>query len=212
LANFDLGGFNFRAYGVGQVAPWVVFSGAITVAMTLQLAPPSGLLKGFSNAGVLTVAALFPVAIGMYSTGAISILSQRLFGNPKTETAAHPRILPPVAIGSAFINNTPVVAMMIPVVRHLVRKGSLVAPSLYMGLSFAWKLFGSTTLIGSSVNLIVAGMTADAITAGKLSGMKPIGMFDQSWVAIPAAAAGPLYMIYGAPHLLRGNEVTRDDN
>ena len=187
-----------------KLPPWVVFLGAITVAMTLQLAPPSGLLKGFSNAGVLTVAALFPVATGMYSTGAISILSQRLFGNPKTETAAHLRILPPVAIGSAFINNTPVVAMMIPVVRHLMRKGSLVAPSLYMGLSFASKLGGSTTLIGSSVNLIVAGMTADAITAGKLSGMKPIGMFDQSWVAIPAAAAGLLYLIYGAPHLLRG--------
>jgi len=79
-----------------------------------------------------------------------------------------------------------------------------VAPSLYMGLSFASKLGGSTTLIGSSVNLIVAGMTADAITAGKLSGMKPIGMFDQSWVAVPAAAAGLLYLIYGAPHLLRG--------
>ena len=47
-------------------------------------------------------------------------------------------------------------------------------------------------------------MTADAITAGKLSGMKPIGMFDQSWVAVPAAAAGLLYLIYGAPHLLRG--------
>jgi di/tricarboxylate transporter len=73
-----------------------------------------------------------------------------------------------------------------------------------MGLSFASKLGGSTTLIGSSVNLIVAGMTADAITAGKLSGMKPIGMFDQSWVAVPAAAAGLLYLIYGAPHLLRG--------
>jgi hypothetical protein len=53
--------------------------------MTLQLAPPSGLLKGFSNAGVLGVAALFPVATGMHSTGAISLLSQRLFGNPKTE-------------------------------------------------------------------------------------------------------------------------------
>ena len=92
--------------------------------MTLQLASPSGLLKGFSNAGVLTVAALFPVATGMYSTGAISLLAQRLFGNPKTETTAHLRILPPVAIGSAFVNNTPVVAMMIPVVRHLMRRGS----------------------------------------------------------------------------------------
>jgi len=86
---------------------WVVFLGAMTVAMTLRLAPVQGLLKGFSNPGVLTVAALFPVAAGMYSTGAISLLSLRLIGTPKSETAANLRILAPVAIGSAFINNTP---------------------------------------------------------------------------------------------------------
>jgi len=182
---------------------WVVFLGATTVAMTLQLAPAKGLLKGFSNPGVLTVAALFPVAAGMYSTGAISLLSQRLIGSPKSETAANLRILAPVAIGSAFINNTPMVAMMIPVARDLRRQAGLVAPSLLMGISFASILGGNTTLIGGAVNLIVAGMTADAITAGKLVGMKPIGMFDLSWVGVPAAVVGLLYLIYMAPRLLR---------
>lgn len=183
---------------------WVVFIGAMTVAMTLHLAPPAGLLKGFSNGGVLTVAALFPVATGMYSTGAISLLSQRLIGQPKTETSANLRILPPIAIGSAFINNTPMVAMMIPVVRDLRRNAGLVAPSLLMGISFASILGGNTTLIGGAVNLIVAGMTSDAIAAGNLPGMKPIGMFDLSWVGIPAAIVGMLYLVYVAPHLLRG--------
>jgi len=104
--------------------------------MTLQLAPPAGILKGFSNAGVLTVAALFPVAAGMYSTGAISLLSQRLISQPKTETSANLKILPPIVVGSAFINNTPMVAMMIPVVRDLRRQTGLVASSLLMGISF----------------------------------------------------------------------------
>ncbi len=187
-----------------KLPTWVVFLGAMTVAMTLQLASPAGLLKGFSNAGVLTVAALFPVAAGMYSTGAISLLSQRLIRHPKTETSANLCILPPMAIGSAFINNTPMVAMMIPVVRDLRRQSGLVAPSLLMGISFASILGGNTTLIGGAVNLIVAGMTADAISAGKLPGMKPIGMFDLSWVGIPAAIAGLLYLVYVAPRLLRG--------
>jgi len=187
-----------------KLPTWVVFLGAMTVAMTLQLAPPAGLLKGFSNAGVLTVAALFPVAAGMYSTGAISLLSQCLIGHPKTETSANLRILPPMAIGSAFINNTPMVAMMIPVVRDLRRQSGLVAPSLLMGISFASILGGNTTLIGGAVNLIVAGMTADAISAGELPGMKPIGMFDLSFVGVPAAIAGLLYLVYVAPHLLRG--------
>ena len=186
-----------------RLPTWVVFLGAMTVAMTLQLAPAQGLLKGFSNPGVLTVAALFPVAAGMYSTGAISLLSQRLIGTPKSETAANLRILAPVAIGSAFINNTPMVAMMIPVARDLRRQAGLVAPSLLMGISFASILGGNTTLIGGAVNLIVAGMTADAITAGELVGMKPIGMFDLSWVGVPAAVIGLLYLIYVAPRLLR---------
>jgi di/tricarboxylate transporter len=193
----------FAVMAWDKLPTWVVFLGAMTVAMTLQLAPTSAVLKGFSNAGVLTVAALFPVASGMYSTGAISLLSQRLIGHPKTETAANLRILPPMAIGSAFINNTPMVAMIIPVVRDLKRQTGLVAPSLLMGVSFASILGGNTTLIGGAVNLIVAGMAADAIAAGKLPGMKPIGMFDLSWVGVPAAVAGLLYLVYVAPHLLR---------
>jgi di/tricarboxylate transporter len=201
----------FAVMAWDKLPTWVVFVGAMTVAMTLQLAPPSGLLKGFSNAGVLTVAALFPVAAGMYSTGAISLLSQRLIGHPKTETSANLRILPPLAIGSAFINNTPMVAMMIPVVRDLRRQAGLMAPSLLMGISFASILGGNTTLIGGAVNLIIAGMTADAITEGQLPGMKPIGMFDLAWVGVPAAVAGLLYLVYVAPHLLRGLKTNTPD-
>src|SRR3974390_3170442 len=107
----------FAVMAWDKLPTWLVFIGAMTLAMTLGLAPPTGLLKGFSNPGVLTVAALFPVAAGMYSTGAISLLSQRLIGHPKTETSANLRILPPMAIGSAFINHTPMVAMVIPVAR-----------------------------------------------------------------------------------------------
>jgi di/tricarboxylate transporter len=201
----------FAVMAWDKLPTWVVFLGAMTLAMTLQLAPPSGLLKGFSNAGVLTVAALFPVASGMYSTGAISLLSQRLIGQPKTEISANLRILPPMAIGSAFINNTPMVAMMIPVVRDLRRQAGLVAPSLLMGISFASILGGNTTLIGGAVNLIIAGMTSDAIAAGDLPGMKPIGMFDLAWVGIPAAIAGLLYLVYVAPHLLRGMKFNSEE-
>jgi di/tricarboxylate transporter len=186
-----------------KLPTWVIFVGAMTAAMTLRLAPPAGLLKGFSNSGVLTVAALFPVAAGMYSTGAISLISRRLIGQPKTETSANLRILPAIAVGSAFVNNTPMVAMMIPVVRDLRRQAGLVAPSLLMGVSFASILGGNTTLIGGAVNLIVAGMTADAITAGTINGMRPIGMFDLAWVGVPAAIVGMLYLVSIAPHLLR---------
>lgn len=193
----------FVLMATDRIATWVIFLGALTVAMTLRLAPTPALLKGFSNPGVLTVAALFPVAAAMYATGAISLLSRRVLGHPTDEVAAGLRILPSIAIGSAFINNTPMVAMMIPVVRDLRRQTGLAAPSLLMGISFASILGGNTTLIGGAVNLIVAGMTADAISAGELPGMTPIGMFDLALVGVPAAIAGLAYLIYVAPRLLR---------
>jgi Na+/H+ antiporter NhaD/arsenite permease-like protein len=92
-------------------------------------------LAGFSNPGVLTIGALFMVAAGMYSTGAISLLSEKIIGRPKSVLGAQAKILPPIAIGSAFLNNTPLVAMMIPVIRDLCRATGLSKAKLYIPLS-----------------------------------------------------------------------------
>jgi di/tricarboxylate transporter len=138
----------------------------------------------------------------MYSTGAISLLSHRLIGQPKSATKTNLRILPTIAIGSAFLNNTPMVAMMIPVVRDLKRQTGLAAPTLFMGLSFASILGGNITLIGGAVNLIVTGMIVDAINSGQLHGMKPVAIFDLAWVGVPAAIVGLLYLIFVAPRFL----------
>jgi di/tricarboxylate transporter len=194
----------FAVLALDRLPTWLVFGGTLTVMMTLRLASQEALIKGFSNVGVLTVAALFPMAAGMYSTGAISLLSQRLIGSPKNATIANLKLLPPIAIGSAFLNNTPMVAMMIPVVRDLKRQSGLAAPTLFMGLSFASILGGNITLMGGAVNLIVAGMVADAINAGQMHGMKPVAIFDLAWVGVPAAAAGLVYLIFIAPRLLSG--------
>jgi len=185
---------------------WLVFMGTLTAAMTFKLAPADALLKGFSNSGVVTVAALFPVAAGMYSTGAITLLSKLLLGRPKTLGAAQMKILPPIAIGSAFLNNTPLVAMMIPAIRDLARATGLAPSKLFMGISFASILGGTMTLIGTSVNLIIAGLTLDAIASGKLHGMKPLSLFDPIWVGLPITAAGVLFMILIGTRLLPGDD------
>ncbi len=189
-----------------RLPTWLVFVGTLTAAMTLKLAPAQALLNGFSNPGVLTVAALYPVAAGMYATGAISLLSQRMIGLPRTVAAAQLRILPPIALGSAFLDNTPLVAMMIPVVRDLARATGLAASKLFMGLSFAAILGGCMTVMGSSVNLVVAGMTADAIVSGRLSGMKPLTLFAPLWVGLPAAVAGLVFLIAIGTRLLPGDK------
>jgi len=188
----------------GRFPNWLVFMGTLTACLTFRLAPHAALLKGFSNSGVLTVAALFPVAAGMFSTGAISLVTKRVFGRPKTLGAAEIKILPPIAIASSFLNNTPMVAMMIPAIRDLSRTTGLAPSKLFMGVSFASILGGTMTLIGTSVNLIISGLTIDAIDSGKLHGVKPLSLFFPFWVGLPVTVAGVLYMILIGTRLLPG--------
>src|SRR5215510_5522102 len=192
----------FLALVWNKLPIWLVFIATLTVAMTLRLAPPAALLKGYSNTGVVTVAALYPVAAGMYATGAISLISERLLGLPKSITTAQLRILVPVSLASAFLYNTPLVAMMIPAVRDLSRRANLPASKLFMGLSYFALLGGTITLIGTSVNLIIAGLVSEAVAKGELSA-RPIGFFDPMWIGLPAAVAGILYMTFIGPRLLK---------
>ncbi len=185
-----------------KLPAWIVFMGTLTVTMTLQLAPENDLLKGFANSGVATVGVLFTVAAGMYSTGAITIIADRLIGLPKSLNVAQWKILPPVAVGSAFLNNTPLVAMMIPVVRDISQTARLAASKLFIPLSFASILGGAATLIGTSTNLIIAGLVSDAIADGSLTGMDPINIFDPTWIGLPAAVVGIVFIIFIGVRLL----------
>jgi di/tricarboxylate transporter len=175
----------------------VIFLGALTAILTLRIAPESAVLAGFSNVGVLTVGALFMVAAGMYSTGAVTMVADRLIGQPKTVNQAQLKILPPVGLGSAFLNNTPIVAMLIPVVDDLSQSSDLSGSKLYLPVSFASLLGGASTVIGTSTNLIIAGLvTAQlALNASNAPPMHAIGIFEPALVGIPAAAIGIVFMI-----------------
>ncbi len=187
-----------------RLPPVAVFVGALTLTITFHLAPLAASLKGFSNPGVLTIGALFMIAAGMYSTGAITILSDRLIGRPKSVFTAQLKILPSIAFGSAFLNNTPLVAMMIPVIRDLSRSCDLDARKLYLPLSYASILGGTCTLIGTATNLVIAGMITDAISdgGGKLPYMEPVGLFDLSLVGVPVTVAGIVFILFTSRWLL----------
>ncbi|HMG33751.1 MAG TPA: SLC13 family permease [Blastocatellia bacterium] len=193
-----------------KVPAWLVFIGTLTVAMTLRLAPDAALLKGFGNTGVVTVAALYPVAAGMYATGAISLLSERLIGLPRSIRMAQLKIFVPVSVASAFLYNTPLVAMMIPAVRDLTRKTGLSGSKLFMGMSYVASLGGTITLIGTSVNLVVAGMVSDGIAQGHLANARPIGIFDPMWIGVPATVAGLAFMILIGTRLLPDKTAASD--
>jgi di/tricarboxylate transporter len=187
-----------------RLPPAAVFLGALTLTITFGLAPLEASLKGFSNPGVLTIGALFMVAAGMYSTGAITMITEKLIGRPKSLLAAQSRILPPVAFGSAFLNNTPLVAMMIPVIRDLAKSCKLPATRLYIPLSYASILGGTCTLIGTATNLVVAGMVLDTLKRGGNipPGLREIGMFDLAWIGVPITIVGILFLMLTSRWLL----------
>jgi di/tricarboxylate transporter len=180
-----------------KIPPAAVFIGALTLTITFQLAPLEDSLKGFNNPGVLTIGALFMIAAGMYSTGAISILSEKLIGRPRSVFNAQLKILPNIAFGSAFLNNTPLVAMMIPVIRDLSKSCGLDPKKIYIPLSYASILGGTCTLIGTATNLVIAGLVNETLERGgaDLPHMVPVGMFDLSLVGVPATIIGLVFMM-----------------
>lgn len=195
-----------------KLPPVAIFVGALALTMTFGLAPMDQLLDGFANSGVLTIGALFMVAAGMYSTGAITMISEKLIGRPKTLLGAQLKILPAVSFGSAFLNNTPLVAMMIPVIRDLAKATRLAATRLYIPLSYASILGGTCTLIGTATNLVVSGMLKD--TMGEVGAnapyMREITMFDLAWVGVPATLIGLGFIMLFSKWLLPDSEETHD--
>jgi di/tricarboxylate transporter len=188
----------------GKLPTWLVFIGTLTVAMTLKLAPLDELLSGFSNPGVITVAALFPIAAGMYATGAITIASNVLVGLPEKLRQAQLKIFAPVAGASAFLNNTPLIAMMVPVVKDLSQRTGITATKLLMPMSFASILGGASTLIGTSTNLIIAGLIVSA-------GLPALNIFAPTLVAIPAAIIGITFLMTLGNRLLPAGTQEEDD-
>lgn len=156
----------------------------------------SDAVRGFSNTGMLTVAVLFLVVAGLRETGAVEWIARGVLGLPKTHRGALARLVFPLAGMSAFLNNTPLVAMFIPVVTDWAKKIRLRPSQLLMPLSFATVLGGLCSLIGTSTNLVVSGLVVAQ------TDLKPLHMFDPAWLGVPATIAGCLYLIIFGPRLL----------
>ena len=105
---------------------------------------------GFSNQGMLTVGFLFIVAAALQKTGVLNTMGQKLLGEQGGLSRKLARFLPPVSAISAFFNNTPIVAMLIPVVRFWCKKNEVSVSKLLIPLSYATILGGTCTLIGTS--------------------------------------------------------------
>lgn len=169
------------------------------VSGSVLLPTPQQAVAGFGNEGLITIALLFAVVAGLEFTGGTELATGWLLNRAKNLAGAQVRLLIPVATASAFLNNTPVVQALIPVVGDLAKRISESTSRLLLPLSYATILGGMCTLMGTSTNLIVADLNTKAIAAGLNA--EPLTFFSPAIVGIPATILGLLYMI-GASRLL----------
>lgn len=216
-AQFTLGlvGLVFGFLMFTAISPDAVLVGAVVLLMLVGILSPNEALAGMSNEGMITVAVLFVVGAAVRETGGVEFIAARLFGRPKSPTTAVARLMLPTMGLSAFMNNTPLVAMLIPAVGDWSRKLRMPVSKFMIPLSYAAILGGTCTLIGTSTNLVVQGMLIKeqqaAIKSGNAAEIKrldaedgPLGMsmFDITWVGLPAAILGALYIVITSRWLL----------
>ncbi len=156
-----------------------VLIGGVALLTLLGVITAEEALLGLSNEGMATVAVLFIVARGLAQTGVVNWISQRLLGRPNAMPQAQLRLMAPVAALSSILNNTPVVAMMVPAVSDWAKRNKLNVSQLMMPLSYAAIIGGTCTLVGTSTNLVINDMLVDNHQGIGLS------MFDLAWVGVP---------------------------
>lgn len=179
-----------------RIGSHFVLMTVLTILSALGILSGSEALAGFSNSGLITVAAMFVVAAGIHGSGGIDLLVNKLLGKPDSVRSAMTRIFAPVILLSGFLNNTPVVATMIPAIHAWSRKINIPVSKLMIPLSYTAILGGTLTLIGTSTNLVVNGQYQ------ALTGAEGFSLFSITAVGIPVAIAGLLFMWWFFPKWL----------
>ena len=160
-------------------------------------------LQGFANSTLLALGSLFVIAGGLRKAGALDLAAEKLLGREKNLRRALARLSATATTSSAFLNNTPVVAMGIPAVRNWAKSRGISPSKLLIPLSYASILGGICTLIGTSTNLVTHGLLQS-------HGMEGFSFFELAAVGVPAALVGSLYLVFVAPNLLPEREEVRE--
>lgn len=199
-----------------QIEAWLTLVVVVTlvVILALEKAPPAyamlvativlllvGVIdagqafSGFGNEAPIVVAALLIFARAADISGLLPPLIDRLLGTGAVPKHLLARILFPLSLSSAFLNNTTLVAMAIPATVDYCRRNHLSPSRFLMPISYAAVLGGVITTIGTSTNLTISGLLRE-------SGFEPLGIFEITAVGLPVAIVGTTLLVLVAPRLL----------
>lgn len=160
-----------------------------------QISPQEG-ISGFANPATITVLAMLILSTGINRTGIVQLLGQKMATfagtDRRKQLAATIGITGPV---SGAINNTPVVAILVPVINDLAHNGKTSPSKLLIPLSFASMLGGTLTLIGTSTNILASDIAAQLGAESPGLGLHAFGMFEFTKLGVVVFTVGAIYLM-----------------
>ncbi len=207
----------------------ILFCAALAVFVAFGVIDPAAAWEGFSDRAVIAIAGLLVVSAGLRSSGVLDSMGRALLGTVRTERGALARLSAVLLTTSAFLLNTALVAMLLPMVIQWCRQRNIAPSRLLLPISYLAILGGTCTLVGTSTNFVVDGelravtktveglervaqpeMNSDTSSADRYKRwllsqkeeLRPMRLTDTSWIGIPCAIAGALLLIVFGPKLL----------
>ena len=189
--------------------PTVIFFIAILVFVVSGVLTPQEAISGFANEQLAVIVLLLIISDILRKSSVVDVLFNRLFKNRKSYSSFSFTMMSMVAALSAFFNNTPLVAMLMPYVNRWGNQNGVAVSKLLIPLSYAAILGGCVTLIGTSTNLVVNGMAVEA-------GLEPLSIFDFTAVGLPMMIIGIGFLILFGNRLLpdyqkKLDEIVKED-
>jgi di/tricarboxylate transporter len=179
----------------GILGPSFTFVIAVSILGIFGVLTPAEILSGFANEQIAVVIMLLLIGDIIRQTAVIEVIFDRIFRNARSYKGFLNRMVIIMSSFSAFLNNTPLVAVMMPYVNSWCKRNNIAPSKFLMPLSFAAILGGCATLIGTSTNLIVNGLVADQTI---FPGLQPLKIFDFTAVGLPMMVVGFFYFwIFG---------------
>ena len=188
----------------GKLRAEVSFFIAVTVLTVAGILTPSEALSGFANEQLAVIILLLVISDIIRKTDAIDLVFNRLFKGTRSVSGFIARMVAFVAPSSAFFNNTPLVAMMMPYVYSWSKRNNISSSKLLIPLSYAAILGGCMTLVGTSTNLVVNGMAVEA-------GFESLDIFDFVWVGFPMVLIGGFYLTLFSDKILPSHKDAMDE-